>query len=172
MKSRRGVSSVVSTVLIVGLVMIMAVTVSVYALNFTEEKREPSPQMHANLEMVSAGDGEVMVTANGGEKLEMKNLEVVIRNQNNDSQVRIVDLQASGSSFASSNLEGTESMVNETSPTGEFIAGPSTTDGIWAAGEHIAVDLPNLNQGDRVTILVVHVPTNSVIWQESTNATV
>ncbi|WP_439026548.1 type IV pilin [Haloarchaeobius sp. DT45] len=171
MLSRRGVSSVVSTVLLVGLVLILAVTVSVYALNFTDEKREPSPQMHATLEPLSATDGEVMVTANGGETLKMSELEVVIRNEDNDSQVRIVDLQATGSTFTSENLEGTESMVDETSPTGEFVAGPGSTNGEWTAGEHVAVDLPNLAQGDRVTILVVHVPTNGIIWRETTNAT-
>ncbi|MCT9096878.1 type IV pilin N-terminal domain-containing protein [Haloarchaeobius sp. HME9146] len=169
MKSRRGVSSVVSTVLIVGLVMIMAVTVSVYALNFTEEKREPSPQMHATLEPVSASDGTVLVSTNGGEKLEMENVELVIRNAGNDSQVRIVNLQATGSSFNSSNIVGPESMVQN--PGGELDASPSSTDGTLAAGEHMSVELPNLSQGDRVTILIVHVPTNSVIWRESTNAT-
>ncbi|WP_267639710.1 type IV pilin N-terminal domain-containing protein [Haloarchaeobius amylolyticus] len=170
MQSRRGVSSVVSTVLMVGIVLIMAVTASVYALDFADEKRQPSPQMHANLEPVSASDGTVAVTVNGGEKLEMQNLEVVIRNHGNDSQVRLVALRASGSALTSANLEGVEGMVNKSSAEGELVT-TASTDGVLAAGERLAVDLPNVTQGDRVTILVVHVPTNSVIWQESTNTT-
>ncbi|WP_435332927.1 type IV pilin N-terminal domain-containing protein [Haloarchaeobius sp. TZWWS8] len=170
MTGERGVSSVVSTVLLVGVVLIMAVTTTVYALNFTDEKREPSPQMHATMDPVSASDGALVVETSGGDPLEMTNLEVVIRSDQAGGQVRLVDLPGSGGSLDASNMEGNTSMVDGSSASGELTAAGGA-DGMLTAGDRLAVNLTAVDQGDRVTVLIVHTPTNSVIWRSADNAT-
>ena len=167
MTGERGVSSVVSTVLLIAVVLIVAVTAGNYALQFAGATQDPSPQFHASMEPIAASDGMLVVSKNGGDEVDMDELEILIRNQNDGTRVRLVNLSAT--TFDSSNLEGDGSMVNGSSASGELVV--SGGDGTVSADDSIAIELLNADSGDRITVQIVHVPTDSIIWTDSTRVT-
>jgi flagellin-like protein len=172
MAADRGVSSVVATVLLIAVVLIIAVTAGVYALDFADSTRDPSPQMHATLQPIETSDGEVVVRKNGGEDLNLTELQLVIRNEDTGQQARLVSLPSAGNNLSPSNVQGASIVsTNVGESAGEILAGPAATDGVWEATESVTVTVESLSADDRITVKIIHTPTNAIIWEDSENAT-
>lgn len=164
MRGKRGVSSVVATVLLIAVVLVLAVAAGNFALKFADSTQEPAPQVHASMFPITSTDGNLTIAKNGGDEIRVSELEIQIQNVDNGSTVRLVNLPNSGGLDAS-NLEGTKSMVDTS--TGRGILVDSATDPKWTAGEEIGIELPNVQSGDTIVVRIIHPETDSILWEDS-----
>ncbi|SEN47660.1 flagellin (archaellin), FlaG/FlaF family [Halorientalis persicus] len=178
-RSSRAVTPVVSNVLLVATVVVLAATISVLALGFTEETTETGPvvgESSGNLVTQEGYDGGIVrLNHIAGDTLTVSNLEIVVDAQDAcDKTGRLVNLPASG---------------GDPVPTSKFVRGDDVFDnsynsvggpigearGEWEAGEtatfRLAKSECQLDNGDEIIVRVVHTPTNSVVIKETLTAT-
>ena len=70
--SDRGVAPVISTILLVGIVVILAAIISVFALGLGEDVSDPAPSAAFDVDVTE--DGTVLVVHIGGETIDGENL--------------------------------------------------------------------------------------------------
>lgn len=162
----------------VAIVVTLAATISTFALGYADELRSPAPVVgESSGELVpQEGDsgGIVRVTHLGGDTLQASNLEIVVDAREACGKTgRLVNLPASG---------------GDPRPEDEYVSGDDVFDnsynsvggpigeagGRWDAGEtssfRIAKSECELDQGETITVRVVHTPTNSVVIEETLTA--
>lgn len=175
MPGERGVSSVVSTVLMVGIVVLVAIPAGIYAFQVAEPNQEPAPTVkRSNASMSSAGavtNQTVSVTHGGGDTVDMADVEVVVRIEGTGESARVVDLPTSTATLSSSNVDG-DNIVNTTFDVSDTPLSTASGDGEWKADETIRfqVESASLSAGDTVVVTFVHTETNSVLGEERFNA--
>lgn len=173
----RGVTSVVSTVLLVALVLVLAVTISVYALGVADDLTEPGPNVaETSAEFVPGGstDEQVVRTTHvAGDRVAIENIEIIVRASGPgvDTQARLVDLPSTASSkLRDENIDGNDDLIDQRSGSTKLIA----DDGVdfWSAGDTIEF---RVNSGtadyrdgetpdaDELEVVVVHAPSNAII---------
>jgi|AntRauTorcE11897_2_1112592.scaffolds.fasta_scaffold02029_2 flagellin-like protein len=175
MTGERGVSSVVSTVLMVGIVVLIAIPAGIYAFQVADPGSDPAPQVHRTNASMTAGadvtEQTINVTHGGGDTIDMENVEVVVRLEDAGDQARIVNLPTSSKNLSSSNIAG-DDIVSES----YTVAGtPLSTDGEngeWSVDETVSfqLDTTSLSTGETVTVTFVHTETNSVLGKETFTA--
>ena len=173
--SRRGVSSAVSVVLLVAVTVILAATVSVFALGVADDIDEAPP-------LISESSGELVVQdGNGGGIVRLTHLggdpvpadEIVIAVDAED---------ACGKSGRLVNLPAPSGNPN---PTEEYVRGEDVFDnsynsvsgpigeagGVWEAGETVSFRRASseceLDRGEEITVAVIHTPTESIVIDET-----
>ncbi|WP_246308338.1 type IV pilin [Halosimplex rubrum] len=177
--SSRAVSPVIANILMVATVVILAATVSVFALGFVDEANQPGPvvgQSSGELLTQDGFDGGIVnITHVAGDTLSASALEIAVDAQGACGKSgRLVNLPASG---------------GDPVPTSEYVRGDDIFDnsynsvggpigeagGQWQAGEtatfRIAGTPCQLDSGDTITVRVVHTPTNSVVIKETLTVT-
>ena len=177
--SSRAATPVIANILLVAIVVILAATISVLALGFTDEANQPGPIVgQSSGELVTQDGnegGKVSITHIAGDTLSASNLKIAVNAQEAcEKSGRLVNLPASG---------------GDPVPTSEYVRGDDVFDnsynsvggpigqagGQWQAGEtatfRIAKTECRLNAGDEITVSVVHTPTNSVVIKETLTAT-
>jgi flagellin-like protein len=178
----RGVSSVISVVLMVAVVVILAATVSVFGLGFTEEINEPAPNVaQTNGDFIPQdGDdgGIVKIRHIGGDGVKVSNIEIQVRAEckAGTKQGRIVNLPAGSwnairesdgqieddNIFDERSLNTIDNNVADVDNGGALLQG-----GEYTAGDTIIFRIPDtdctLEEGSKVTVQVVHTPSQTII---------
>ncbi|OYR55263.1 hypothetical protein DJ73_02625 [Halorubrum sp. Ea1] len=172
--SLRAVSSVIATILMVAIVVVLAATISAFALGFADEAIQPAPIVgQSSGELVTQdgnAGGKVRITHIAGDTLSASNLEIAVNAREACGKSgRLVNLPASGGDPVptSEYVRGDDIFDNSYNS----VSGPiGEADGQWQAGETVTFRLASseceLNSGERITVRVVHMPTNSVVIEQ------
>ena len=177
----RGVSEVISVILLVAIVLLLATTVSVTFLGVVEDFNEPAPRVADSTgefepELASPDNQIVRITHAAGESVAVEDVAIIVRasGPDVDTKVRFVNLPAEDTSFDAENFADGD-------PDNLIDDGDSTTnnviisDGIdrWSAGQTITFRIntgtadfredPNGPEADELEVLVVHTPSEAII---------
>lgn len=179
--STRGVTPVVSNVLLVAIVVILAAVVSVFALGVSEDVRDPGPAIsESSGEFVAGGDRTdqvVRLSHVAGEDVPVESIEIVIRAPDCDTEARLVDLPSTGdaNTIDDANIEGDDSLIDtRNGEAGELIG--SATNNVFTAGEtiefRVAVEGCDFGEAgnDSLTVMVVHTPSDSILIKKELRA--
>ena len=171
--SERGLSSVVGTVTVVALVVVLATGVLAAGLAMGSLGTAPPTATIAASDVTAACPGcglhdqTIELTHRGGDPLAVDELELVVVAPGHDP-ARVVDLPLSGNCLGDSHVEGPDIFDGRCGR----VAGPLTSvgddaDGTWSAGETATFRLRKgavrLDDGEEVTVRVVHGPSGSVV---------
>ncbi|MEF8937659.1 MAG: type IV pilin [Halovenus sp.] len=185
MKARsRAVSPVISTVLLVAVVVILSATISTFTLLFTEEIEEPAPVVsQSSGEFVGGtdnGDQIVRITHLAGESITVSEMEIVVdAPQCEPDTARIVDLPLETLYNGYTDHVEYGSDLVDTSPSGfqnetDFGVIDQKTENTFDAGSYFEFRInagecrngSGFDDGETVTVSIVHTPTNAVVIEE------
>jgi len=165
----------------VATVVILATTISVFALGFADDINEPSPTVaQSSGELVpqdGSNDGIVRINHLAGDTVQMSSIEVVVDASDAcGKQGRLVNLPvpSGGNDIDQSNIEG-DDIFDQRAYGFDAVPGPNAIHRAeYAAGEQIAFRITggpcSISQGDEITVRVIHTPTNSIIIEETLTA--
>jgi flagellin-like protein len=172
--SDRGQSAVIGEVLLVGVVVVLAVTITVVAVGFGDEVREPAPVVgQSSGEVLAFEDGSdeqyVRITHEAGDPIAAEDIEIAVDAREACGKTgRIVDLPAK--ELDDEHLRGDTDMFDQ---SGDGLRGALETDRL-AAGDRIEFRLKKggceLDPGEQVTVRVVHTPSGAVVIEETLTA--
>ncbi|WP_309484930.1 type IV pilin [Halorhabdus salina] len=177
-RSSRAATPVIGNILLVAIVVILAATVSVFALGFADDSTQPGPIVgQSSGELISdqptgkRTDQIVRLTHIAGDDLDVSKLEIAVDATDAcGKQSRIVNLPTN--TLGSANYDG-DNIFDYYSPDGGEL--DTSADGIWSAGETATFRIKSggckLNSGDTITVRVVHTPTNAVVIEQTLSAT-
>jgi flagellin-like protein len=189
--SPRAVSSVIANVLLVAIVVILAATISVFALGFTEETTGSGPvvgQSSGELALQQGfSGGIVQISHIAGDPVAVSNIEIGVQAEcdGGKKQGRIVNLPAEDGNDIDedddgrSQIEGddifSEKSLNTIADNVDIADGGALLDNEqYTAGETIVFRIPDvdctLSPGAEITVRVAHTPTNSVVIKETLTA--
>ncbi|CQH64043.1 DUF1628 domain protein (plasmid) [Halobacterium hubeiense] len=180
--SSRAVSPVIGNIFLVAIVVLLAATISVFALGFADQVNQPAPIVgQSSGELVpQAGndDGIIRITHVAGDTIQVSNMEVVVDASGAcGKQGRLVDLPVSsgGNDIDQSNIEG-DDIFDQRAYGWDGVPGPNAIhNSEYAPGDEIAFRIIGgacpITQGDEITVRVVHTQTRSVIIEETLTAT-
>ncbi|MBB6646088.1 type IV pilin [Halobellus sp. MBLA0160] len=166
----------------IAVVVILAATVSVFALGFTDEVNQSSPVVgQSSGELVpqdGSDDGIIRVTHVAGDTIQLSDMEVIVDASDAcGKRGRLVDLPvpSGGNDIEQSNIEG-DDIFDQRAYGFDAVPGPNAIHNPeYAAGEEIAFRITGgscpITQGDEITVRVVHLPTNSIVIEETLTAT-
>lgn len=145
MSTSRGVSSVISVVLMVAAVVIVGAIVAGAVFEFTADLDEPVPnvaetsgEFRVAPSGVSAGSNQIVrVTHVAGENVAVENIEIIVRaiGPSLDTRARLVGLPAAGGTLDASNIQGNTGLIDQSGHAQVIVSSDTNT---WAAGETIA----------------------------------
>ena len=180
----RGVSPVVSVILLVAIVVILAATISAFVLNFGSNVNTEPPfvaQSSGDVDPADGGDGGILtVTHEGGDPIQVSNIEIVVDATDTcGKRARVVNLPADysygGDQLDDENfVNGASSILVKGHPFAfeEWNIGPlgDHTDNAFEVGESFQLRLSGdqsdgcpVQQGDRLRVAVVHTPSETVV---------
>ena len=186
---RRAASPVIGVVALVAMVLIVAATVGWAGLGFSEQIREPAPNVAESKGELKTQDsfdgGIVRITHVAGDSVEVRHLEIDITVDAKDGsgQARLVNLPADRNTptfqpFDDENIAG-DGFVSKGAGSQQWSAGAlhedtsnTLTAGSWfefriKGSDSTAIEL---SSGDTVTVRVVHTPSQSVIIEQELTA--
>ncbi|WP_324663680.1 type IV pilin N-terminal domain-containing protein [Haloarcula sediminis] len=179
--SERGVTPVVSNLLLVAIVVILAAVVSVFALGVAEDTNEAGPVVsESSGEFVAGGnrtDQVVRISHVAGDDVPVESIEIVVRAPDCDTEARLVDLPSSGddNTIDSSHIEGDTSLIDKgPGQAGDLIG--SETNNVFTAGETIEFRVAiggcdfRVAGNDSLTVLVVHTRSDSILIEKELRA--
>jgi flagellin-like protein len=175
----RAVTPVISTILMVAIVVVLAATASVFFLDVAGSITEPAPTVGDTTSVFEAGgdlDQQVVsITYIAGEDVTLSELEMIVRasgDHMDNTQVRLVNLPPSLSTFDANSYEGNGNLASGYGVSDGVLFDDSTT---WTAGKNIkfripvgAADFrtPPNNTGpeaDKLEVVIVHTPSRAII---------
>jgi flagellin-like protein len=182
----RGVTPVISTILMVAIVIILAATVSVYFLGVTEDINEPAPNVADTAGEFEVADGTagnkqvVKITHIAGEDVAVEKIEIVVRASGPtlDTEARLVDLPTDSffsTAIDSSNIQGDESLIDESSSAPNQVIVPADPN-TWKSGDTIQFRIntsgADFREGeppdaDTLEVIIIHTPSNSIISEHT-----
>ncbi|WP_244605386.1 type IV pilin [Halorhabdus rudnickae] len=176
----RADSPVIANILLVAIVVILAATLSVLVLGFTDEANQPGPivgQSTGTLEPNPPGSGSdngfVRIRHMAGDTIRMSDTEVVVdATAACGKRSRIVDLPIEDSRLSNSNYEGADIFDNSFAglPDGSALERQK-----YASGDVISFRIPQtdciITGRETITVRVIHTPTNSVVITKTLTAT-
>ena len=182
----RGVTPVISTILMVAIVIILAATVSVYFLGVTEDINEPAPNVADTTGELEVADGTagskqvVKITHIAGEDVAVEEIEIVVRASGPtlDTEARLVDLPTDSffsTAIDSSNIQGDKSLIDEGSSAPNQVIVPADPN-TWKSGDtiqfRIATGGADFREGetpdaDTLEVIIIHTPSNSIISEHT-----
>lgn len=176
----RGVSPVVSNVLIVAIVVILAGTISVITLDFTEDLDDSAPIIGQSsgkfVEQNGNSGGIVNITHIAGDNTRVADLEVVVDAECGgdgvEKQGRLVDLPVTtGNRIDSAQIRG-DNIFDQRSLN--RFGGGALLQQQYSSGDTIIFRIPankcDITPGDTVAVRIVHEPTNSIIVKRTLTA--
>jgi len=185
----RGVSSAVSTILLVAIVIVLASTVSVSALGVLEAIQEPAPNVAQSSGRFLPQDGYdggiVRITHVSGDAVAVSEIEIVVRAEcaagrkegrivglpaGSGNAIRETDGQIEGDNiFDERSLNAIDNAVEGIDDGGALLQG-----GRYTAGDHILFRIPSdkcsLDPGSSVSVRLVHVPSQAIIVDKDLRA--
>ena len=191
LRSSRGISPVISNILMVAIVVILASTVSVVALGFAQDTTQPGPIVgQSSGELVSDASGSddqiVRITHVAGDPIDVSNMEIAVRAcgkrarmVNLPSPTRRTTSTPTYLPFDSGNFEGNQNLLSPGQAFGRqsWDAGVlhEDTSNTFTAGSSFEFRIKNgacrLDPGEEVVVHVVHTPTNSIPIEKTLTAT-
>jgi len=182
----RAVSPVVGVVLLVGITLLLAATVSITAPGVGDELTDAAPTVAGSsgtYERYATGGGRydeqiVRLTHESGETLVVRNLELVVDATDACGKTgRLVNLPAAGDDPrpTSRYVRGDDIFDNAAnSVEGPIGTGDVDDDGEWSAGEtaqfRLATSECRVDSGETIVVRLVHTPTDSVVVTRSIRA--
>jgi len=179
--SHRGVSPVVGTVLLVALAAVLA-TGLLAAGTAMESLDDPPPSAVLAGEDVTAAcagcgstDQVVRVRHRAGDPIAMADVALVVSVPGRDVRGRLVDLPLATNCLRDTHVDGTDLFDGRCGRvSGALTAVGTDADGVWRAGEHVAVRLRKgavrLDPGADVVVRVVHTPSGTVVARQRLTA--
>ena len=173
--SDRGQSPVIGEVLLVGVVVVLAATVTVAVFGFGEEVRDSAPVVgQSSGELVAFEDGSdeqyVRITHVAGDPIATENLEIAVDARSACGKAGRIDGFPTNR-LRAENLQGDTEMFDQ-SYAG--LEGALETER-FTAGDRIEFRLKKsaceLAPGEQVTVHVVHRPSGAVVIEETLTAT-
>jgi flagellin-like protein len=174
----RGQSEVLGEVLLVGVAVVVAAVLSLGALGFGEDVRDPAPVVAESSGDLRAFDGgtdnqRVRIYHEAGDPVRSENVEIAVDARAACGKAgRIVDLPTK--TLSPENLRGDTVMFDQ---SGDGFEGALETEQ-FTAGDRIEFRLKKedgngcvLDPGDRITVRVVHTPSGAVLIEERLTAT-
>lgn len=176
---RRGVSPVISVILMVAIVVILAAVLSVPVLDFAEDLNDPAPNMGTTTgefepELDYPDNQIVRIIHTGGEGVALDKLEMVVRasGDSTDKQVRLVNLPPDLSTFDDDSYEGNDGLVSGQGVSDGVLFDGSST---WAAGQSIKFRIPTGEadfrgedpDADELKVIIVHTRSNAIIAEHT-----
>jgi flagellin-like protein len=180
MKDENGVSPVVGILLMIAITIVLGASLAFFAIGF--EMQEPAPFVaHSSGELVrdvyGSVDQRVYLYHEGGESIDVSNIEFVVSFEKNDMQGRLLNFPIEGDdpNPTSEYVRGDDVFDNsDNSVEGSIGTGDVDDDGVWSAGEYVMFRITNsavsLNSGDVVYVKVIYIPTNTVVIEETLTA--
>lgn len=176
--SSRAVSSVIGVVLMVGVVVILASVVGVFALGTTENIKEPAPTVGQTSGEFEPGPNKqvVRITHIAGDTINVENIEIIVRASGSEvnTEARLVNLPGDGfftRSLDDSNIEGNEDLIDQSYQSARIVVVEDSNS--WSAGQTIEfrvnsgaadfTDDPTYDDADELEVIIVHTPSNSII---------
>ena len=188
-RERRAVSPVVAVVLMVAIVVVIAASVGWVGLGFSEQLREPAPNVaesNGELRTQEGYDGGVVrITHVAGDSVQVSNIEIAVTVDGTEEtqRARIQNLPATAvnfgfEGFSNANLEqGDESFISKGtySSTWDIGALHETNSNTLSAGSSFEFRINGytgieLSSGDRVTVRIIHTPSDSIIIRQDLTA--
>ena len=182
----RGITPVISTILMVAIVVILAATVSVSFLGVAEDSIEPAPNVADTTgEFAVTPPGEtagskqiVRITHIAGEGVAVSELEIVVRasGPSLDTTARLVSLPADDTTVDGKNIEGNKGLITKNKAVQVIQEDDSN---VWSAGQTIAfrintgeADFREPPKGgnpnaDELEVIIVHTPSNAIISENT-----
>lgn len=179
--STRAVSPVVGTVLLVALAAVLATGVLAAGTAMKSLEDPPPSAVLAGADVTAAcagcgsSDQVVRVRHRSGDPIEMAEVALVISVPGHDVSGRVVDLPLATNCLRDSHVEDTDLFDGRCGRVGGALtAVGSDADGVWRAGEQVAVRLRKsavrLRPGADVVVRVVHTPSGTVVARERLTA--
>jgi flagellin-like protein len=184
--SPRAVSPVIANILLVSIVVILAATISVFALGFTDEADRPGPVVgQSSGELVGDNGGSdnqiIRITHIAGDTVSVSNMEVMVTACGETT--RIVNLPAERFTPTyipfdeAENFEGNTNLLSEGQGDQFWDAGVlhEDTSDEFNSGKSFELRVRNtmcsLKPGDEVQVQILHTPTNSIVIDQTLTAT-
>ena len=179
----RGVTSVVSTVLLVAVTVVVAATLSVFVLDVGDSVEQSAPVVSQSsgelrADVPGSDDQTVALTHVAGDSLRVANLELAVDARTACGKAgRLVNLPAPDGDPqpTSQYVRGDDVFDNSANSVGGPIGQDGVTvDGRWSAGQTATFRIANgecsLSPGDRITVRVVHTPSNAILIEQELTA--
>ena len=172
-------SPVVGIVLLVAIAIILAVSVSTFALGIADETQEPPPLVGDSTGTYETGtqtcdDDIVRLTHVAGDTLELEETRVIVRLPDSG------DIEASTTGFpvpsttlseseiGAENIDDSSNIFYSSGCVGGVAA---NGDGTWEPGTSMSFKLNsgngNIDSGDTISVIVVHEPSESIVVEHS-----
>lgn len=182
----RAVSPVVGVVVLVGLTLVLAATLSATAFGLSDELTGTAPTVAGSggtYDRYAGGggryDGQVVrITHEGGDTLTVADLALVVDASDACGKTgRLVNLPAEGDDPRPTGryVRGDDIFDNAAnSVEGPIGTGDVDDDGEWSAGEtaqfRLATRACRVESGETVVVRIVHAPTDAVVFEQSIGA--
>ncbi len=187
----RGVSPVIGVVLMVAVVVVLAVTISVFVPGSTDELSEPPPNVAETTGEFTTADGTagdeqtVRITHMAGDSVDVGELEIIVRASGPtlDARAQLVDLPSDGyftRSIDDSNIQGNEHLIDGGFEKARLVVVEDSN--VWSATEtiefRVAVGEADFREppnrtgpaADELEVIVVHTPSNAVLFDQTFTA--
>ncbi len=182
----RGVSSVISVILMVATVVILAATVSVFALDFGERINQPAPFAADTTGEFEPETDEfrtnqiVQITHRGGDSVAVEEVEIIVRASGPglDTEARLVDLPATDR-YITDNIQGNVGLIDSDSAIVPMEIITDDGPNVWSAGDTIQFristgeadfrDPPKSGNPDADTleVIIIHTPSDAIISENT-----
>lgn len=178
-KQLRGVSSIISTILLVAIVVVLSAVISVFVVDLGEDLRSVSPNVAESSGEFTAGaddaDQVVRITHISGDPVNVGAIAIVLRATDQNEQVRLVNLPGDGYfsyTLADSNIQGDTAVIDQGPFASNVNEGPIYTDANdqqWEAGETVAIELAvggwdfRTSDYNELAVLIVHTESDSIL---------
>jgi flagellin-like protein len=184
MRVSRGVSPIISVILMVAIVVILVTTASVFIFDSSGGLNEPAPFVADTtgefvIDNSQAGDNQIVqVTHRGGDGVAVDEIEIIVRasGPSLDTEARLVDLPADDTTIDNKNIEGNVDLI-DTSDAVQIIQEDDSN--VWSAGDTITfrintgdadfrIERYNTDpEADTLEVMIVHTPSNAIISEHT-----
>lgn len=180
-RQSRAVTPVIGIILLVAITVILAATITVFVLGTGGDVQEPSPTIGQSsgelVEQSGSSGGTIKITHVAGSSVAVENMEVTVDATDAcGAQERLINLPEDDSNnagrFADSNVES--GSISNSIISGQYMdlgVFDSQTSNQFVAGSYFQFRLTSgncpLDDGDKITVRGVHLPSNSVVITET-----
>jgi len=173
----RGASAVVSNLLLIAVVVVLASVISVFALGFAEETRNPGPTVSDSSAQYRTGSTTcdtdiVRLTHNAGDTVQLAETRTIVRlPDSGGTEATITGFPTDGTTLDSSDYDDPGNIVYSNGCVGGEAAEGDGGTGDWAAGTSFSFKLNSgsgdIEPGDTIDVLVVHEPSDAILVKHS-----
>lgn len=152
-ESERGVSEVLGVVFMVGITVIIAAVVGVFALGLSQEALDGQPPVAIGVESVDASSDEIVIEQDGGSVVSVDSIDVKVRVE--DSLITFPASAGDGTRF-----EPADVLTIDTDPPSVDLDGSS----VYSSFEGSPIDVQS---GDTVTVTIVDADSGTILAERT-----